>query len=580
MKSCPQCRIRYPVDTVYCFVDGCELTAIRDPLIGATLAGRYVVEDLLGEGGMATVYRARYKLVDRPCAIKVLNSALSSDAKLRERFRREAKSTKALGHPNVIEIFDQGETDEGIPYIVMELLEGLTLSMLIDEGPMAPQRALPIMLQIARGIARAHDLGVVHRDLKPDNVFLCRRADGSDLVKILDFGIARSRSDTRLTHAGELFGTPQYMAPERILSGDAGPSVDLYAVGVIFFEMATARLPFEAGDPASYLAKHIKEQPPPPRSLNPEVPEGLDALIMQLLEKEPRSRPVDAHRIEKDLSSLARKLRAPIPPEPEVDPASSQPPARTLPGVVLDEWVRRVELFEKMSSHAYASAVPGDQIERLGELRSLVRDYAEVRTASAKEQRALEEIDTRGREGRQRFGFAVDATGLDASKAKDDLRAAKADLERFERESRGAAEVYAEAQREVVTWEGRSGQSEPHAQLAQAHRACAEAVDTWLAARKREREAQSGAENKERTVEDLEFQIGELRTALANHELKGERERDTARRRVVDLNARAEHIEHRLLQLATQFCSPLRTRPELGELFGSLETPSRVAGSG
>jgi serine/threonine-protein kinase len=580
MKSCPQCRIRYPVDTVYCFVDGCELTAIRDPLIGATLAGRYVVEDLLGEGGMATVYRARYKLVDRSCAIKVLNSALSSDAKLRERFRREAKSTKALGHPNVIEIFDQGETDEGIPYIVMELLEGLTLSMLIDEGPMGPQRALPIMLQIARGIARAHDLGVVHRDLKPDNVFLCRRADGSDLVKILDFGIARSRSDTRLTHAGELFGTPQYMAPERILSGDAGPSVDLYAVGVIFFEMATARLPFEAGDPASYLAKHIKEQPPPPRSLNPEVPEGLDALIMQLLEKEPRSRPVDAHRIEKDLSSLARKLRAPIPPEPEVDPASSRPPARTLPGVVLDEWVRRVELFEKMSSHAYAGAVPGDQMERLGDLRSLVRDYAEVRTASAKEQRVLEEIDTRGREGRQRFGFAVDATGLDASKAKDDLRAAKADLERFEQESRGAAEVYAEAQREVVTWEGRSGQSEPHAQLAQAHRACAEAVDSWLAARKREREAQSGAENKERTVEDLEFQIGELRTALANHELKGERERDTARRRVVDLNARAEHIEHRLLQLATQFCSPLRTRPELGDLFGSLETPSRVTGSG
>jgi len=557
MKSCPQCRLRYPVDTVFCFVDGCELTAIRDPLIGAKLAGRYVVEDLLGEGGMATVYRARYELVDRPCAIKVLNSGLSSDANLRERFRREAKSTQALGHPNVIEIFDQGETDDGIPYIVMELLEGLTLSTLIDEGPVAPRRAVPIMLQIARGIARAHDLGVVHRDLKPDNIFVCSRVDGSDLVKILDFGIARSRNDTRLTHAGELFGTPQYMAPERILSGEAGPSVDLYALGVIFFEIATARLPFEAGDPASYLAKHIKEQPPAPRSFEAHIPEQLDALIMQLLEKEPHARPVDAHRIEKDLAALARKLGAPLPPEPEADPASSRPPAHTLPGLVLDEWVRRVELFERMLSRAYAAAVPIDQKRRLSELSRLVRDFADVRDASAKEQRALEQIDTRGREGRQRFGFAVDATGLDASKAKDDLRGAKADLERIEQESRSAAEAYAEAQRELLTWEGRSGQTEPHSHLARAYRACAEAVEAWLSARKREGLAQTRAENEERTVSDLEFQIGELRAALANHE------------RSVD----------RLLELAAELCSPLRTRPELGELFGSLESPSKRPGS-
>ena len=579
MKSCPQCRLRYPVDTVFCFVDGCELTAIRDPLIGAKLAGRYVVEDLLGEGGMATVYRARYELVDRPCAIKVLNSGLSSDANLRERFRREAKSTQALGHPNVIEIFDQGETDDGIPYIVMELLEGLTLSTLIDEGPVAPRRAVPIMLQIARGIARAHDLGVVHRDLKPDNIFVCSRVDGSDLVKILDFGIARSRSDTRLTHAGELFGTPQYMAPERILSGEAGPSVDLYALGVIFFEIATARLPFEAGDPASYLAKHIKEQPPAPRSFEAHIPEQLDALIMQLLEKEPHARPVDAHRIEKDLAALARKLGAPLPPEPEADPASSRPPAHTLPGLVLDEWVRRVELFERMLSRAYAAAVPIDQKRRLSELSSLVRDFADVRDASAKEQRALEQIDTRGREGRQRFGFAVDATGLDASKAKDDLRGAKADLERIEQESRSAAEAYAEAQRELLTWEGRSGQTEPHSHLARAYRACAEAVEAWLSARKREGLAQTRAENEERTVSDLEFQIGELRAALANHERSVDRERDAAQRRVVDLDARAERIEHRLLELAAELCSPLRTRPELGELFGSLESPSRTLGS-
>src|SRR3984885_10452667 len=317
MKACPQCHIRYPTDPVHCFMDGAELAAITDPLIGKTLAGRYVIEDLLGEGGMSTVYRACHKLVDRPCAVKVMSPTLATDANVRERFRREAKSTQAISHPNVIEIFDQGEMEDGIPYIVMELLDGATLSTLLDAGPIAPERGLPIMIQIARGIARAHDLGVVHRDLKPDNIFVSLREDGSDVIKILDFGIARSRADTRLTNAGELFGTPQYMAPERITAGEAGPSVDLYALGVIFFEMATGQLPFNATDPATFLIRHMKEVPPSPRKINARVPERLEALVLQLLEKDPRARPVDAHRVEHDLVEIARSLRIPVPAEPE-----------------------------------------------------------------------------------------------------------------------------------------------------------------------------------------------------------------------------------------------------------------------
>jgi serine/threonine-protein kinase len=258
MKACPQCHIRYPADAVYCFLDGASLVAFRDPLIGTTIAGRYLIEDMLGEGGMATVYRARHKLVDRPCAVKVMNPGLATDPKVRERFRREARSAQSLAHPNVIEIFDQGELPDGTPYIVMELLEGQTLAAVVEKGAIPPPRAVPLMIQISRGIARAHDLGVVHRDLKPENIFVCRRLDGSDLVKILDFGIARSRSDSRLTNAGELFGTPQYLAPERITGGETGPSVDLYALGVIFFEMATGKLPFEANDPPSFLIKHMK----------------------------------------------------------------------------------------------------------------------------------------------------------------------------------------------------------------------------------------------------------------------------------------------------------------------------------
>jgi tRNA A-37 threonylcarbamoyl transferase component Bud32 len=571
MKTCPQCQIRYPADAIYCFVDGASLSVMVDPLIGTTLSGRYVIEDRLGEGGMATVYRARYKLMDRPCAVKVMNPAYATDATVRERFRREAKSAQALSHPNVIEIFDQGERDDGTPYIVMELLEGHTLSALIDGGPIVAPRAIPLMIQMARGIARAHDLGVVHRDLKPDNIFICRRTDGSDLVKILDFGIARSRTDTRLTSQGELFGTPQYMAPERVMSGETGPSVDLYAIGVIFFEMVTASLPFEAPDPPTFLVKHIKEMPPSPRSRNSRVPEPLDALILQLLEKDPKARPVDAHRIEKDLVALSQSVGAIVPPEPEADPASSRPPARTLPGVVLDQWLRRVEVFERMLARAYGSSPPADAMHTLAELRTLVREFAEVRTASTKEQRALEEIDARGREGRQRFGFAVDATGLDASKAKDELRGARADVTRFQQKTKAMAAAYTATQDDLLTWEGRSAQREPYLQLALAHRACADAVEGWLAAHKAEQEAQRDADTKERTVKDLEYQIAELRAALENHEQAIDRDRDAAQKRVVDLNTAAERIESRLLHLATSFCEPLRRRQELAVLFTSLE---------
>jgi serine/threonine protein kinase len=571
MKACPQCHIRFPTDAVHCLLDGAVLAAILDPLIGKTIAGCYVIEDMLGEGGMSTVYRAHHKLIDRPCAIKVMNPALATDANVRERFRREARSTQAIAHPNVIEIFEQGEMEDGIPYIVMELLDGSTLSTLVDAGPIAPARSLPIMIQIARGIARAHDLGVVHRDLKPDNIFVCRRGERGDVIKILDFGIARSRADTRLTNAGELFGTPQYMAPERITSGEAGPSVDLYALGVIFYEMATGQLPFDAPDPATFLIRHMKDVPAPPRRVDARVPERLDALVLQLLEKDPRARPVDAHRVEHDLVDLSRALRVTVPPEPEADPSSSRPAARTLPAAAIDQWSQRVEVFEEMAQRAYGPSLPETQARTLADLKRLVREFGQVRAASAKEQRALEDIDARGRDGRQRLGFAVDALGLDASKARDELRAARADLEAPAEATRQAAQAYVEVQRDLVTWEGRSAQREPYKQLAEAYRKCAGAVDVWLVERKRERQAQAALEAKERSVSDLEYQIAELRAALAKHEQGIDSDRDAAQRRAVELSARQELLEPRVLQLATTFCAPLRARSELGPLFQRLE---------
>jgi serine/threonine-protein kinase len=239
----------------------------------------------------------------------------------------------------------------------------------------------------------------------------------------------------------------------------------------------------------------------------------------------------------------------------------------------VQQWVKRVQLFEQMLSRSDGAAGARRGLEQtLAEVRKLVRELSEVREASTAEQRQLEEIDARGRDGRQRFGAAVDALGLDASKARGELRASRESLERFAHESKARASGYKEVQRDVVTWEGRTGMEEPYLQLAEAYRACADAVASWHAARALEKAAQSAAEGKERMVTDLDYQIAELRAALAHHEQGIDRDREAAQKRLVDLNARAERVEAQLLQLATRFCEPLRSQPELGTLFQQLES--------
>ena len=571
MKTCPQCKMRYPNEGKFCFVDGADLVPLEDPRIGTLLAGRYVIEDVIGEGGMATVYRARHKLVDRPCAIKILNPALATDHVVRERFRREAKSAQKLSHPNIIEIYDQGETDDHTAYMVMEHLRGSALADLVSRGPMPIARAVGIMIQIARGIARAHDFEVIHRDLKPENIFVCSRDDGTDLVKLLDFGIARSRSDSRLTGAGELFGTPQYMAPERITSGEAGPSVDLYALGVIFFEMVTGQLPFDAPDIPTFFIKHLKEPPRSPRLLNPKIPPALDDLILRLLAKDAKARPVDSHRVHQDLITIARAAGIPIPPEPDSDPASSRPQAISLPAVGIDAWGRRVKVFEAMLARAYNGGAPLDLTRALADVKSHVRRITEMRSTSMTAQRSLEQIEQRGRDGRQRFGFAVDALGIDSSKAKEEVRAARAHAAQLAEKIKQAQARFHAAHKEITFWEGRSGFMEPYADLSNAYRDAADEVDIWLVIRKEETKAASACEVADRLVSDLEFQIRELRAALANHEQEIEAEQRKCEQQITDTGKQAEALETELMALTAKFCEPLRRRPELVPLFKELE---------
>jgi len=566
--------MRYPNEATYCFVEGSDLIMLPDPRVGTLLAGRYVIEEAIGEGGMATVYRAHHKINDRVVGVKIMSPMLATDPVVRERFRREARSAQKLAHPNIIEIFDQGDTDDGTAFIVMELLQGESLAPVIARGPLDIDRAIHVMIQIARGVARAHDLEVIHRDIKPENIFLVRRDDGSDLVKVLDFGIAKSRQDSRLTNQGELFGTPQYMSPERIMGKDSGEASDIYALGVVFFEMLTGELPFNAPDVATFFVKHMEEPPPPVRSLNVRVPEKLDDLVQRMLAKNPSDRPVDAHRVHQDLLEIIREREAIAPPSAADENASLSLSPITLAAGPADQWARRIFVLEQMLATAFGAKAraPGELTELLEQASQVVRRVVALRLESFKAQQSLEEVDAKGREKRAQLGFAVDQLGFDASKAKEEVRTARESLRRGDDEVRTAREHFEAAHKEALFWEGRCGFEEPSADLALAYRAIADTVDEWIAIKADVRRGHDHADAAERVANDLDFQRRELRSALATHEQALDEARARCEELIRTQSASADRLESDLLELTARFCQPLRARPELAPLFRELET--------
>jgi predicted Ser/Thr protein kinase len=279
-----------------------------DPLIGRTLDGRYRIEKVLGEGGMGLVYAARHAMLNKPLAIKVLRPEVSKDVEVMQRFQQEAQSASAIGNHHIIEISDFGTLPDQSTYFVMEFLDGVSLTKAIEmEHPMRAERVIKIAKQLCEALGAAHERSIVHRDLKPDNVYLVKRGSENDFVKVLDFGIAKvGGASSKLTKAGQVFGTPHYMSPEQCAGANVDARTDIYALGIILYEMAAGRVPFDADNLMGILTKHMYEKPIAPHEFPPpvEVPPNLEAVIMKCLEKSADVRYQSMAEMRADLESI------------------------------------------------------------------------------------------------------------------------------------------------------------------------------------------------------------------------------------------------------------------------------------
>ena len=268
---------------------------------GTVFGNRYIVQSQVGTGGMATVYRGVDSTLDRQVAIKVMLPQYASDPAFAQRFRQEARAAAALQNPYIVQVYDWGRDEAtGTYFIVMEYLRGTDLkSGIRSHGALAPKKVAQIGAQVCSALAVAHSHEIIHRDIKPQNIMILPNGD----AKVMDFGIARAKN-SHLTQTNSVLGTAHYVSPEQAQGKDLGPTSDLYSLGVVMYEAATGRLPFEGDDAVSVALKQVNEQPVPPRSINPNLDPALEAIIMCLLRKDPAQRFQTADELRHALNSF------------------------------------------------------------------------------------------------------------------------------------------------------------------------------------------------------------------------------------------------------------------------------------
>jgi len=545
-------------------------TKPQDPMLGRVVAGRYRLEARAGEGGMGVVYRARHVLIDRVVALKLIRPDLRGETHLRAWMLREARAANRVDHAHIIDIHDIGETEEGELYLVMEYLVGTSLSSELAKGPTALSRAVDILEQMCAALARAHDLGVVHRDLKSDNILLSTRGGRKDFVKILDFGLAHLAMDPRLAPKGAVFGTPEYMSPEQARGEEAGPPSDLYALGVLFYEMLTGQLPFRSNDRDTLLEMQRTAPPPKPSAIKPDVLPQAEAIVLKLLEKERRKRYQDAHHLHEELKALQRSLPS-TPWEVQADPqnaAPPPPPPPQSPGVI--EWASRAALFSRMVSRVYPTGnIPPEVQAGLVQAWDLASRATRLEGEVASHTRKLESLERRGRALRAEIGRKVEELAHEESRA---LRDAASE----QHEASKLRELVQVAERAAGTARAQADQAAQQGGNPNTLRAIYERAGAAAALLEARREAlmerEQKAQVKDQQARDLRRQIDELRAQLARYAEALEEDLAAGREKVASRTREGLNFEKAFSDVTSLLLNHLKQKPEARDLLQELMT--------
>jgi serine/threonine-protein kinase len=545
---------------------------MSEAMIGRVVGERYRLESCLGTGGIGMVFRARHLLIEREVAIKLLRLDRRGLEGSREWFLREARAVNRVNHPNIADIYDFGETEDGLVFLVMELLRGTPLTEVIAQGPIGTATALDIVRQMAHALARAHDLGVIHRDLKPDNVFLAN-GERPNLVKLIDFGLARLITDGRLAAKGSVFGTPGYQSPEQARGEDAGPQSDLYSVGLILYELVTGRRPFESDDPGTLIRLHSSEAPPPPSGHLPGIVPEVERIILKLLAKELDERYHDAYHLI-DECTAAREGVGPA-QRPAAFASTRAVSDQTVGGErgCVSTWALRAAVFGRMVATGYPGGSGPPQVtDSIGRLWNRVAELSRIEGELQVTQAWDDNLRQRAREFVDQISRQIEELSRTLSSLHREKTKGRKEVQRHQ-DSCDRSRHTLSALRSDATAVEASGHQEELWSMLQAAGAEAAREQMHLDAIGL---VEGKIEKWEREERRAQSQIDALRRQLERHSEQVEKDLELGRPRFSALLAERNENLAALNRTASELVEHFEARPECSELFRELESLPRA----
>lgn len=559
MKVCPACGLVYPDETTFCFLTGDTLQPAGDAIVGTTVGGRFRIITKLADGPWATQYNASLRLLEAPCVAKIFKEPLTPEQQTA--FHQRLSTARRCTHPNVSPVWGGGLLSDGRAYVVHEHLDASPLSDALSRGKMPPPQAFAYAHQMLRALGRIHDFGGVHGSLSPTNVLVTQRGH----VQLVEVGLGRAFLHDPFADDPRALFAQRYIAPELSSTQPSSANADVYAVGAITVHLLTGQPPFQAGA-VSELRTKINEEGIDVDAVLPQLHEKLREWLRLLVDRNPEGRHANAHLAAEALTEACAEAGVFMIDDPGRPPAPADRPLA--PGFA--RWERFRNVFAQMVESGFPQGAPAQVKDALSQIAGRVQDLNELGKKALYEHGNLDDIGKRAREGRANIASQMDDVNVNAKEVRKEVQPLKVAASRHGEKAKAFPEEARTAHREVIRWEGRSALAEPYKELAEAYANMADIIERWWAVRSAQLTCERDAAEKNEELRAFDEQLEELRKALQIHESNLTAEAQATEEALAKLGAEADRIEMELLDLASRFSAPLRSKPELGAQFRDL----------